>query len=149
MLWEQGRRAFIVSWIQGAFLHELSKTDRRFYLRAPRSKALRACDWASCVAYMSFQRRIENFVCEHCGTHVVGDGYTNHCPHCLWSKHVDVSPGDRAAACGGLMKPVAVEGTTDSYVLVHTCESCGEIRRNRADKNDDPDAIVSIAGKVM
>ena len=45
----------------------------------------------------------EDFVCEHCGAEVKGDGYTNHCPKCLWSKHVDVHPGDRAAECGGMM----------------------------------------------
>ena len=26
-----------------------------------------------------------------------GNGYTNHCPKCLWSKHVDINPGDRGA----------------------------------------------------
>ena len=56
-----------------------------------------------------FNRRIEDFTCEHCGTEVHGNGYTNHCPNCLWSKHVDINPGDRAADCGGLMEPIAVE----------------------------------------
>ncbi|MFN2146641.1 MAG: RNHCP domain-containing protein, partial [Anaerolineales bacterium] len=35
-----------------------------------------------------FQRRIEYFICEHCGAEVSGVGFTNHCPVCLWSKHV-------------------------------------------------------------
>jgi hypothetical protein len=35
--------------------------------------------------------------------------YRNHCPACLWSKHVDVQPGDRAATCRGLMRPDRVE----------------------------------------
>ena len=97
---------------------------------------------------MSFQKKVEDFVCEHCDMRVAGNGYTNHCPRCLWSKHVDINPGDRAAACGGLMEPVAVEGTTDSYVLVHRCGLCGEIRRNRADKHDDMGALISVAGKT-
>jgi len=53
-----------------------------------------------------FQKRIEDFVCERCGAFVKGTGYTDHCPECLWSKHVDVNPGDREAECGGLMEHV-------------------------------------------
>ena len=56
-----------------------------------------------------FQRKKENFVCEHCGQEVIGNGYTNHCPSCLHSKHVDINPGDRAETCGGLMEPVDLE----------------------------------------
>jgi len=56
-----------------------------------------------------FQRQKEDFVCGECGTTVSGTGYTNHCPQCLWSMHVDVNPGDRAAACGGMMEPKKVE----------------------------------------
>jgi hypothetical protein len=58
-----------------------------------------------------FTRRIEDFLCGNCGATVTGDGYTNHCPACLWSQHVDINPGDRAAACGALMRPSAVEMT--------------------------------------
>lgn len=51
------------------------------------------------------------FVCENCGCKVrplTKGGYRNHCPHCLYSKHVDINPGDRASECGGLMEPVGV-----------------------------------------
>jgi len=47
-----------------------------------------------------FTRNIENFTCERCGAAVEGNGFTNHCPACLCSKHVDINPGDRAAARG-------------------------------------------------
>ena len=50
-----------------------------------------------------FTRVVEDFTCGQCGAAVTGDGYTNHCPLCLWSRHVDINPGDRAAECGGLM----------------------------------------------
>ena len=92
-----------------------------------------------------FQRRIEDFVCEHCAAAVSGDGYTNHCPHCLWSKHVDVNPGDRAAPCGGMMQPVRIEGTTPHYTLVHRCVRCGFERRNTVRPADDPDAVIAVA----
>ena len=93
----------------------------------------------------SFTRRIEDFVCEHCRKEVKGDGYTNHCPHCLWSKHVDVRPGDRAATCGGMMEPITVEGTTDEYRLVHHCTRCGHEHRNITASDDSNEALIAIA----
>ena len=41
---------------------------------------------------LKFKRKKENFVCENCGAEVKGDGFTNHCPKCLYSKHVDIFP---------------------------------------------------------
>jgi len=95
---------------------------------------------------MSFKRTIEDFVCEHCGALVTGDGYTNHCPHCLWSKHVDVEPGDRAAVCGGMMEPIRIEGTTPKYRITHRCEKCKLMRLISISKNDDTQAVLAIAG---
>lgn len=93
-----------------------------------------------------FTRTREDFACEHCGARVRGNGYTNHCPKCLWSKHVDVSPGDRAADCGGLMPPVGVLFTDGEYVLLHRCERCGHQRRNRAARGDDRQALAALFG---
>ncbi len=94
---------------------------------------------------MSFTKRVENFTCEHCGNYVIGSGYTNHCPHCLWSKHVDIDPGDRAADCGGMMKPVGLEGTSPDYRIAHRCEVCGFARFNSVQKIDEPEAILALA----
>ncbi|MGA2910277.1 MAG: RNHCP domain-containing protein [Candidatus Microgenomates bacterium] len=94
-----------------------------------------------------FVRRNENFTCEHCGQTVVGSGYTNHCPTCLWSKHVDVYPGDRASACRGMMKPVRVEFKKGQYVIVHRCTTCGCEKRNKAAPNDNFDAILQVASQ--
>ena len=96
---------------------------------------------------MSFKKTTEDFVCEHCGHSVQGDGYTNHCPKCLWSKHVDVEPGDRAAMCGGEMEPIALEGASPSYRIVHRCLQCDIERRNIVSENDNGDALVAVAGK--
>ena len=93
---------------------------------------------------MGFQRKSENFTCEHCGAAVLGNGYTNHCPNCLWSKHVDVDPGDRLAACAGLMKPLRIEGIVDRYVIVQKCEKCGLERKNKA-WPEDMEAVVKLA----
>lgn len=95
-----------------------------------------------------FQRRIEDFVCEHCGAPVTGNGYTNHCPHCLWSKHVDVNPGDRAAECGGLMRPIAVTRKGDHWVIVQRCERCGVVRQCKSAPEDDFEVLVEVAKAV-
>ena len=58
-----------------------------------------------------FLMRDENFICEHCNNNVNRLGYTarDHCPNCLYSKHVDINPGDRANECKGLLKPIGIE----------------------------------------
>ena len=56
-----------------------------------------------------FTKTVEDFNCAHCGAVVHGNGYTNHCPHCLYSRHVDNNPGDRLATCGGMMRPISDE----------------------------------------
>jgi rubrerythrin len=91
-----------------------------------------------------FQRTIEDFVCEHCGTAVKGDGFTNHCPKCLWSKHVDINPGDRAEKCGGLMKPVGVIKRGKDMVITHQCELCGFERNKKLEPEDDFSALLEI-----
>lgn len=92
-----------------------------------------------------FKKNKEDFVCERCNTAVVGDGYTNHCPACLWSKHVDINPGDRAETCGGIMEPIAVEGTTNHYMIVHRCAKCGLKKKNGVADRDNADALAGIA----
>ncbi|MFZ2556093.1 MAG: RNHCP domain-containing protein [Minisyncoccia bacterium] len=96
---------------------------------------------------MSFTRTIEDFTCEHCGNGVQGTGYTNHCPKCLWGKHVDVHPGDRAETCGGMMEPIAIEGATDAYRIIHRCTKCGIERPIGVANDDDPEAVLRIAKK--
>lgn len=93
----------------------------------------------------TFIKTIENFRCEKCGYEIVGSGYTNHCPMCLWSKHVDVFPGDRQEKCGGLMKPVRVEKKKNAYAIIHKCEMCGEERKNKTSSKDDFEQIVKIS----
>ena len=88
-------------------------------------------------------------MCDRCASTVLGDGYTNHCPKCLWSKHVDVDPGDRAEKCGGMMEPVALEGTTPSYRIVHMCERCGKTRRVDVAAQDSPESIIMLSGRKL
>lgn len=97
---------------------------------------------------MVFKKVTEDFVCEHCATTVKGNGFTNHCPSCLWSKHVDVSPGDRAETCNGMMEPIALEGSSPHYDIVHVCERCGKRRLNRVEANDNEAALLAVVRKV-
>lgn len=94
-----------------------------------------------------FKRTIEDFTCEHCGEQVTGNGFTNHCPQCLWSKHVDIDPGDRLALCGGLMRPTEIQKKGSEYSIIHVCEKCGFTRVNKAQKEDSFDMILQIAAE--
>ncbi|RYE11799.1 MAG: RNHCP domain-containing protein [Rickettsiales bacterium] len=85
-----------------------------------------------------FLKNIEDFSCEICSTFVKGNGYTNHCPSCFYSKHVDVNPGDRHSDCKGLMKPVSYETNTKKGVIItHQCTKCGVFKRNKIHNDDD------------
>lgn len=92
-----------------------------------------------------FQRRKEDFACEKCGHAVKGSGYTNHCPKCLTSKHVDIYPGDRAASCGGMMEPVSVGIEKNEHFIAYRCLQCGHEKRNKVSENDDFDAVLRVA----
>ena len=91
-----------------------------------------------------FQRTIEDFTCGNCGRIVQGTGYTNHCPRCLWSKHVDINPGDRLASCGGLMEPIAAEGRPAAYRILHHCKVCGFENWNKAAVDDDFQQLLAL-----
>ncbi len=91
-----------------------------------------------------FQKKVEDFTCEKCGTSVRGTGYTDHCPNCLWSKHVDINPGDRRAKCGGLMEPVAIELKRDKYIIYYRCQKCGYKFRVKAAPNDNFEKILKL-----
>jgi hypothetical protein len=102
-------------------------------------------------------RTNDGFVCTHCGAEVLPlarGGFRNHCPKCLWSKHVDCVPGDREAACAGLMEPIRVEyDARRGWMIVHRCVCCGSVRRNRAALSDprqpdDFEAMLGIARRV-
>ena len=92
-----------------------------------------------------FVRTTEDFICEQCAAKVHGNGYTNHCSVCLWSKHVDVNPGDRAEPCGSAMEPVAVETKGGKHTITHRCLSCGFTRRQKAAREDNLLRIIELS----
>ena len=91
---------------------------------------------------MVFIARQEPFECGHCKESVkpLEDGsYRNHCPKCLWSKHVDdKGPGDRASTCKSMMKPDRIDHhKKKGWMIVHLCEACGKEIPNMAACDDD------------
>jgi len=82
-----------------------------------------------------FQVVNEGFRCSSCGADVLPTtcgAPRNHCPFCLFSKHVDLHVGDRANPCRGMMKPIGVVAKArKNYLLVSKCLRCGEIMRSK------------------
>ncbi len=82
-------------------------------------------------------RKNENtaFQCENCYQTVVpltNGSYRNHCPFCLYSKHLDEHPGDRASKCKGLMLPMQLDYSgKKGYQIIHQCMKCGKTQRNK------------------
>lgn len=94
------------------------------------------------------------FPCRVCG-HLItpesgGTCHRNHCPKCLHSVHLDDEPGDRSAACGGVMEPVGVWVRRDGeWALIHRCRKCGVLHSNRVAADDDPLKLMSLAVKPL
>jgi len=104
------------------------------------------------------------FICEHCRKKVfssvsIGTKHRNHCPFCLYSKHVDLKKsGDRKSKCQGLMKPIGLtlkkEGK-DRYgknkegeiMIIHQCLKCQKISLNRIARDDKEKEIIKIFQK--
>jgi len=96
----------------------------------------------------------EAFVCEHCGQFVpsAGDGteHRNHCPRCLWSRHLDLRPGDRRSPCRDLMEPIAVwVQPNGEWSVVHRCRRCSAVRTNRIAGDDSEVALMSLAVRPL
>lgn len=91
-----------------------------------------------------FQRKKEDFKCDNCGFEVLGNGYTDHCPKCLYSKHVDIHPGDRQSDCKGTMRPVGFGIRHGKYVINYVCEKCGYHHKVKCVKEDDMDVLISL-----
>jgi hypothetical protein len=105
--------------------------------------------------------QVSDFTCIHChkfvssGYVVAGVHNRNHCPYCLWSRHLDWhQAGDRLSACKGSMQPIglSVKKIRKKYgrcnhgelMLIHRCIDCGKIAINRIAADDDSQAAVNI-----
>jgi len=96
------------------------------------------------MAQGDFKKRNDAFTCENCGYKVKPAKHTsrNHCPKCLYSKHVDIIPGDRKEICHGLMIPIEYDYKKRKYIIIHKCLKCGAIGRNKCAADDDIDQLL-------
>lgn len=91
--------------------------------------------------------RDEEFICEKCGKLVKKLNYTSrdHCPYCLYSKHVDINPGDRNNTCKGLLKPIGIEKYKNTYKIIYKCEKCHKTHKNIMATDDNYDLIIDLS----
>ena len=114
--------------------------------------------------YAKEEEKNRGFICINCGKWVPINPYKktlnrNHCPHCLWSKHVDSAiAGDRMSVCNTGMRPIGLtfkNSRTDKWggevqnelMLIHECVRCKKISINRILTDDDPKEILNVFEK--
>ena len=97
----------------------------------------------------TFSKLDEEFICENCNKQVNKLNYTSrdHCPYCLYSKHVDINPGDRKNECRGLLAPIDIEKFKDTYKIIYKCEKCKQTHKNIIATDDDFAMIINISNK--
>ena len=84
----------------------------------------------------------EEFLCENCGKLVNKLNYTarDHCPFCLYSKHLDINPGDRLNKCCGYK---------NTYKIIYKCNKCGEKHKNIMANDDNMELIIELSKKDL
>lgn len=105
----------------------------------------------------------KDFKCLNCNKWVltndlIGTKHRNHCPFCLWSRHVDSKrAGDRVSSCKSVMKPIGLTFKHEGYnhysqiregelMLIHQCTNpeCGKITINRIAGDDNVESILRV-----
>ncbi|MCA9282368.1 MAG: RNHCP domain-containing protein [Phycisphaeraceae bacterium] len=100
------------------------------------------------------RRETNAFTCIHCRNTVDPDSFgtkhRNHCPFCLWSRHVDDEPGDRRCACRSPMEPMAIAVREDGeWAIIHRCTGCSTLRTNRIAGDDRELPLLVLALKPI
>lgn len=84
----------------------------------------------------------ESFVCENCGKEVSkhpNGSARNHCPFCLYSKHLDRDfPWDRLSDCLWIMQPIGIDSKKNKgWMIEHKCKKCGKKILNKVASDDN------------
>ncbi len=102
----------------------------------------------------------EPFKCLNCQAHIFTQPFIsgvqnrNHCPYCLYSRHVDHDfAGDRMSACKAVMQPIGLtvkrsrnkyaEMATGELMIIHRCSACGKLSINRIAADDQVDILIA------
>jgi hypothetical protein len=59
--------------------------------------------------------------------------------------HLDVNPGDRAADCGGTLRPVGIKMGKKGIQIRYKCEKCGAEKVNIMADDDNYDKICKLS----
>ena len=102
----------------------------------------------------SSARRAAYLQCRHCrqefSTDAPGTRHRNHCPWCLWSVHLDHTPGDRASDCRGGMEPIAISARPDGeWLVVHQCRTCHTVHVNRIAGDDNERELLALVVRPL
>lgn len=89
----------------------------------------------------------EEFTCDNCHKKVPKLNYTarDHCPYCLYSKHLDINPGDRQNTCKGLLEPIQIEKYKNTYKIIYKCTKCNQYHKNIIANDDNFEKIISLS----
>lgn len=107
------------------------------------------------------EEKNKGFVCINCQKWVPISSINktinrNHCPHCLWSKHVDENvAGDRMASCNTGMRPIGLttkisrvdkwgQEVRGEVMIIHECNRCEKISLNRILAEDASSEIIKV-----
>ena len=97
-----------------------------------------------------------SFLCGQCGVEIgvdaLGTEHRNHCPMCLWSRHLDGEvPGDRESVCKGMMRPMGLvlKNGDGELMVVHKCMVCGHVSKNRVAGDDKPEVLLKLFEESM
>ena len=101
---------------------------------------------SSVLSKKRFTMLNETFICENCNFEVSkhpSGSARNHCPNCLYSKHLDAEfPGDRASDCHGLMRVIWLDHRKNKgLMLVHECSTCWKKMLNRVAEDDNQEIL--------
>ena len=94
-----------------------------------------------------FNELDEGFICDNCQKEVKPLGYTSrdHFPYCLFTKNVDINPGDRKNNCKGLLEPTQIEKFKDTFKIIYKCQKCKQEHKNIIARDDDMSKIIAIS----
>ena len=97
-----------------------------------------------------FVKNDNEFICKNCGRKVEKLKYTSrdHCNFCLFSIHVDITPGDRKNECMGMLEPInIIETSKKGKVIIYRCKKCAKEVRNIVAVDDNEEIIYEIVRK--
>lgn len=96
-----------------------------------------------------FTHNNQSFICVNCGNNVAEHPTSsrNHCNRCLYSKHVDIYPGDRSNTCHGLLVPIGLEIKSGKTKIIFECKKCKARTKNIAAPDDNADSLTLISTK--